>query len=54
MVIVFDLTKRRSFTGLSSWIVEVKDNRVDLIYIIGNKADLADQGDQREVTQAEA
>ena len=31
-----------------------KDNLVDLIYIIGNKADIANQGYQRKVTQAEA
>ena len=53
-VIVFDLTDKQSFEELEYWTNQAKEFQVSLIYIIGNKADLADQGGRREVAQAEA
>jgi small GTP-binding protein len=51
--VVFDLTKRESFDGLSQWISDLQSiaRRDVVLVILGNKADLVDA---RGVTQFEA
>lgn len=51
-VIVFDLTKQKSFLNLENWIKLIKENvNPKLLCLVGNKADLEDQ---RQVTLDEA
>lgn len=50
---VYDITQRKSFENLSTWLNDVKqyaDPNVSLI-LVGNKVDLEDQ---RQVTESEA
>lgn len=51
-VLVFDLTKQKSFLNLESWIKLIKENvNPKLLCLVGNKSDLEDQ---RQVTLEEA
>lgn len=51
-VLVFDLTKQKSFLNLESWIKLIKENvNPKLLCLVGNKADLEDQ---RQVTLEDA
>jgi small GTP-binding protein len=51
--VVFDLTKRESFTSLSQWISELRSiARPDIVLVLlGNKSDLEDA---RDITKFEA
>jgi len=51
-MLVFDLTRQKSFLNLESWIKLIKENvNPKLLCLVGNKADLEDQ---RQVTLEEA
>ncbi|EFC35256.1 rab family small GTPase [Naegleria gruberi] len=53
VIMVYDITQRKSFENLSTWLNDVKqyaDPNVSLI-LVGNKVDLEDQ---RQVTENEA
>ena len=52
-LLVYDVTKRASFTSLDRWLAELKDHAGQAIQVmvVGNKSDLADR---REVEQQEA
>jgi GTPase SAR1 family protein len=52
-LLVFDLTKRKSFEGLEKWVEELKQFAPEelTILLVGNKLDLADE---REITFQEA
>ncbi|XP_025828863.1 ras-related protein Rab-31 [Agrilus planipennis] len=51
-IIVFDITARRSFDNMKSWVSELKRNSENpiILSIVGNKSDLSDK---REVTRDE-
>ena len=51
-IIVFDITKRKTFKSLDVWINEIKEfgNKDTVTIIIGNKSDLAEE---REITMNE-
>lgn len=52
VILIFDLTNRKSFEGVSNWINDIKKYEKDLIGIIfGNKEDLLDE---RKITGEEA
>ena len=49
-VIVYDVTKRDSFQNVESWLEEIEDNRDQedmLVYLVGNRVDLAEDDDIR-------
>jgi GTPase SAR1 family protein len=42
---VYDVTKRESFEDVGSWLDEIEENRDQedmLVYLVGNRVDLAD------------
>ena len=42
---VYDVTKRESFEDVDSWLGEIEENRDQddmLVYLVGNRVDLAD------------
>jgi Ras-related protein Rab-6A len=51
-IVVYDITKRNTFLGISEWIDHVRRERGEaaVIVLVGNKAD---QADQRQVSTAE-
>jgi Ras-related protein Rab-14 len=53
VLLVFDITRRRTFTHLTSWLTDARNltNPNTVILLIGNKKDMEDQ---REVTFEEA
>ncbi|MBY8992032.1 MAG: GTP-binding protein [Candidatus Lokiarchaeota archaeon] len=52
VILIFDLTNRKSFEGVSNWINDIKKYEKDLIGIIfGNKEDLLDE---RQILSEEA
>ena len=53
MFVCFDLTSRKSWESLDSWLVEVNNNTSHNLvrYLVGNFADLPDE---RVVTEEEA
>lgn len=55
-LLVFDLTNRDSFENINRWLQDVKDvARSDVVtLLIGNKSDLCDGADKRQVTKEEA
>jgi Ras-related protein Rab-2A len=57
-MLVFDLTKRATFTAVEGWVKDVEKNTDKKVakVLVGNKADVADGsgGGKRAVTQAEA
>lgn len=47
---VYDVTKRESFEDVASWLDEIEDNRDQddmLVYLVGNRVDLAEFSDLR-------
>lgn len=55
IVLVFDLTDKKSFNALNKWIEDVKtyaDEEFELI-VVGNKFDLIKDSEEREITQEE-
>ena len=55
-LLVFDLTNRDSFENINRWLQDVKDvARSDVVtLLIGNKSDLCDSPEKRQVTKEEA
>jgi len=55
-MLVFDLTKRATFTAVEGWVKDVEKNTDKKVakILVGNKADMAADGGKRAVTQAEA
>jgi Ras-related protein Rab-6A len=52
--VVYDVTKKDSYEDISSWLEEIEENRDQdnmLVYLVGNRVDLAD--DYRQVSYAE-
>mmetsp|Transcript_24926 Transcript_24926/g.24392 ORF Transcript_24926/g.24392 Transcript_24926/m.24392 type:complete len:83 (-) Transcript_24926:290-538(-) len=45
VILAYDITKRTSFENIHEWLKEIKDNAdlEVLIYLVGNKEDLAEQ-----------
>ena len=57
MIIAFDLTQRKSFENVKTWIDSIYKNSSDTSLpkvLVGNKVDLADQHGQRAVLKSEA
>ena len=52
ILVVYDITNRRSFEGLNSWLIEIEKNGNKNVYklLIGNKSDLEDE---RKVSKEE-
>jgi len=49
-IVVYDVTKRESFDDVNSWLEEIEDNRDQddmLVYLVGNRVDLAEISDLR-------
>jgi GTPase SAR1 family protein len=47
---VYDVTKRESFEDVGSWLEEIEENRDQedmLVYLVGNRVDLAEISDLR-------
>ncbi len=61
VILIYDITDKKSFDHLNNWVENIK-NKIEktesLIFLIGTKKDLADQGNQeeynRQVTEEEA
>ena len=55
-IVVYDVTKRESFDDVNSWLEEIEDNRDQddmLVYLVGNRVDLAEISDLRQVSYEE-
>lgn len=55
-IVVYDVTKRESFEDVASWLDEIEDNRDQddmLVYLVGNRVDLAEFSDLRQVSYEE-
>ena len=53
IIIVFDLTKKKSFENINSWLEIIKENLQDpCLVLFGNKADI--EKEKREITSEEA
>ena len=53
IIIVFDLTKKKSFENINSWLEIIKENLQDpCLVLFGNKADI--EKEKREITPEEA
>ena len=53
IILIFDLTNKKSFDNLNNWLAEIKDNLAEpLIVLFGNKADI--EKDKWQVTSEEA
>lgn len=55
-IVVYDVTKRESFDDVNSWLEEIEDNRDQddmLVYLAGNRVDLAEISDLRQVSYEE-
>jgi small GTP-binding protein len=49
-IVVYDVTKRESFEDVGSWLEEIEENRDQddmLVYLVGNRVDLAETADLR-------
>ena len=56
IMLVFDLTKRATFTAVEGWVKDVEKNTDKKVakILVGNKVDIASDGGKRAVAQAEA
>ena len=52
ILVVYDITERKSFDNLNSWLIEIEKNGNKNVYklLIGNKSDLEDQ---RQISKEE-
>ena len=49
-IVVYDVTERESFEDVGSWLEEIEENRDQddmLVYLVGNRVDLAETADLR-------
>eukprot|EP01111_Echinosteliopsis_oligospora_P003278 TRINITY_DN1523_c1_g1_i1.p1 TRINITY_DN1523_c1_g1~~TRINITY_DN1523_c1_g1_i1.p1 ORF type:complete len:237 (-),score=56.35 TRINITY_DN1523_c1_g1_i1:151-861(-) len=52
-LLIYDTTKRETFTYLSSWLTELRSHADPVIMVVGNKVDLASRPGERQVTTEE-
>lgn len=56
-MVVYDVTKHDSFDDVTSWLGEIEENRDQedmMVYLVGNRVDLAEVGELRQVSLSEA